>query len=198
MNLLEPLLELLFPRKCLLCGRILEKNETDLCGHCRTHQPLCPMLKTKYQFLDSTLALWYYEENAAESLRRFKFRGCSSYADGYGRLLAMKIAREREDGVDLIVWVPVSRLRRFRRGYDQVELLAKALSRELNVPAVKCLRKIRHNPPQSGIADRAKRRANVLGVYKATNCEAFAAAGCYWWTISLPPAPPPENAPGCC
>ena len=38
----------------------------------------------------------------------------------------MKLLREYPEGFDILTWVPVSRLRRLRRGYDQVELLAKS------------------------------------------------------------------------
>ena len=38
---------------------------------------------------------------------------------------------------------------------------------------VRTLRKIRHNPPQSGITGQAERRANVLGVYEAVGPESF-------------------------
>ena len=35
MLLLEALLELLYPSKCVLCGKLLDGNETNLCGSCR-------------------------------------------------------------------------------------------------------------------------------------------------------------------
>ena len=102
---------------------------------------------------------------------RYKFRGARSYAKGYGRLLAMKLQQARPEGFDLLTWVPVSPLRKLTRGYDQVELLANAVGRELGLEPVRLLRKIRHNRPQSGIAGDARRRANVLGVYRAENPE---------------------------
>ena len=74
--------------------------------------------------------------------------------------------QEQIDTVDILTWVPISRLRRMRRGYDQVELLAKAVGRELNMEPQRTLRKIRHNRPQAGIHGAAERRANVLGVYR--------------------------------
>ena len=173
MKLLHGLLELLFPRKCLLCDRVLERDWLDLCPQCRVKQPLCPISKIKYPFIDSWLSLWYYEEDVRQSLLRFKFQGKRCYAAGYGRLLAMKLQEEQPARYDLITWVPVSRYRRFSRGYDQVELLAKAVSTETDIPWVACLRKIRNNPPQSGIVGQAKRRANVLGIYEAANPEMF-------------------------
>ena len=78
----------------------------------------------------------------------------------------MKLLQAHPEGFDCLTWVPVSPLRKLRRGYDQVELLAKAVGRELGMQPVPLLKKVRHNRPQSGISDGAKRRANVLGVYR--------------------------------
>lgn len=174
MRLLNYILDLIYPPKCLLCDKVLASNQLDLCPDCRVNQPICPISKNKLSFVDSWLALWYYEENAKESLRRYKFRGKRCYASGYGRLLAMKICEELDDEYDLITWIPVSKRRRFKRGYDQVQLLAEALGKELDCPPVACLQKIRDNPPQSGISGQAQRRANVLGAYKAINREQIA------------------------
>ena len=81
----------------------------------------------------------------------------------------MKLLREYPEGFDLLTWVPVSRLRRLRRGYDQVELLAKAVGRELGMTPVPLLKKLRNNRQQSRIQGAAQRRANVLGVYRAVD-----------------------------
>ena len=35
MLLWEALLELLYPSKCVLCGKLLDGNETNLCSSCR-------------------------------------------------------------------------------------------------------------------------------------------------------------------
>ena len=80
----------------------------------------------------------------------------------------MKLAGEYPEGFDLLTWVPISFWRRWTRGYDQVELLARAVGRELGMEPVRCLRKVRHNRPQAGISGEAQRRANVLGVYRVT------------------------------
>ena len=163
------LLSWLFPDKCILCGKILQRGETDLCRHCREAGPEYSQGKLNVQFLDSFTAVWYYEKNVRRSLLRYKFYGARHYAAGYGRLLAMRLLREHPEGFDLITWVPVSFFRKLRRGYDQVELLAKAVSRELGIPAAPLLKKIRHNRPQSGITSHPERRANVLGVYRCTD-----------------------------
>lgn len=171
MKLLNFLWDLLFPPKCLLCRRILADHELDLCHKCRIDGPECIKYQKKIPFVDSWTAVWYYEDTARRSLLRYKFRGKRSYAAGYGRLLAMKLQEAHPEGFDILTWVPVSTLRRFTRGYDQVELLAYAVGAELGLAPMQILRKIRHNRPQSGIFGDAKRRANVLGVYRVENPE---------------------------
>lgn len=159
--------ELLFPPKCVLCGAILEKDELDLCRECRVNAPEYPIGRLKPQFLDSFAAIWYYEDTVRRSLLRYKFYGARHYAQCYGRILAMKLLQEYPEGFDVLTWVPISRLRKLRRGYDQVELLARAVGAELGMEPRPLLKKVRHNPPQSGIVGQAQRRANVLGIYRA-------------------------------
>ena len=163
------ILDLLFPPKCILCGKVLERGETDLCRTCRVDSPECPVSKNKLPFLDSWLALWYYEGPVRKSLLRYKFQGTRAYAAGYGRLLAMKLLQEHPEGFDSITWVPISRRRKLQRGFDQVEELALYVGKELGIKPLRLLKKVRHNKPQSGISEQAQRRANVLGVYEATD-----------------------------
>ena len=172
MKLFHQFSDFLFPPKCVLCKTILAKDETDLCRACRTEISDHPKPKKQIQFLASWTVLWYYEGNVRKSLLRYKFSNKRSYAAAYGRLLAMKLQQEYPDGFDILTWIPISPLRRLRRGYDQVELLCRAVAGELGMEAVPTLKKIRNNRPQSGITGFAQRRANVLGVYRVTDPEA--------------------------
>lgn len=171
MKLIHWLAHLLFPPKCALCQNVLEKDELDLCRSCRVEAPEYPTGKRKLQFLDSFTAVWYYEENVRHSLLRFKFCNARNLAAPYGRLLAMKLSREHSDGFDVLTWVPISRLRKLRRGYDQCQLLAMAVGQELGMTPVPTLRKVRNNRQQSRIQGTAQRRANVLGVYQVLDGE---------------------------
>ena len=72
----------------------------------------------------------------------------------------------------MVTWVPVSRHRLRKRGYDQAELLARAACRVWSVKPERLLRKVQDNPAQSGLTEAAARRANVLGVYRAPDAAA--------------------------
>ena len=170
--MIRRLLEWIFPRKCILCRRLLGKEETDLCRACRTDQPEYPYGKKKVPHIAELTAVWRYEGNVRRSIHRYKFNGARHYADAYGRLLAMRIQRDLP-APDIITWVPVSRKRLRARGYDQVELLAKAVGPELGLPVERRLEKFRDNRANSGLKTPAERRANVLGVYRAIDPVAF-------------------------
>ena len=168
MRAAEAVLELLYPRKCLLCGALLNRSETDLCRSCRTQTEDYARYGRKIPNIRSFTAVWYYEDRVRESLLRYKFYNVRCYAPAYARVLAMRI-QEELDRPEVLTWVPVSRLRRMKRGYDQVELIAKAVGKDLGIPCVRAVRKIRSNRPQSGLKSAAERRANVLGVYEMKN-----------------------------
>ncbi len=171
MRIPDPL-NLLFPRKCILCHGILAPRETDLCSKCRSRDHELSGRKKSISFLADWTALWYYRDEARSSLHRYKFYGVRSYARPYGRLLALKLLHEGLAQPDVITWVPISALRKQTRGYDQDKLLARAVAKELGYRAVPTLKKLWDNPPQSGFPTAAQRKANVLGVYRVTGVKA--------------------------
>ena len=160
------LLQLFFPPKCVLCKKVLGENETDLCKNCRENQPEFGKHKIKFSFLAQWTGLWYYKDDVRRSILRYKFYGRRSYAKSYGRLLAMKLLTEGWNDMDILTWIPISSRRKRSRGYDQTELLAKAVAEELGTEAVCTLLKIRHNKPQSTMGGVSHRKANVLGAYR--------------------------------
>ena len=170
-NPIEFFIHALFPPKCILCRKVLEREETDLCRQCRATAPEHPQGKLKLQFIDSTAVVWYYRSTVRESLHRFKFRKARYLAEPFGRLLAMRVLSDRMEELDLVTWVPISSIRKLVRGYDQDQLLAEVVARELGLPCVPLLKKIRHNRSQSGIRGYARRKANVLGVYRPVNVD---------------------------
>ncbi len=115
--------------------------------------------------------MWYYKGMVRESLLRYKFSGRRSYAGAYGRALAGKLQKQGKGPFDILCFVPIAFSRKMRRGYDQGALLAEALGKELDVPTVKALRKIRNTPPQPGIQGVARRRTNELGAYRRVKPE---------------------------
>lgn len=166
-------LDLFYPPKCMLCGRIMESSERALCGRCGMELPEYEGAARKLPYFERCAAPFFYEPPIREAILRFKFRGMRAYADQFAQWMAVSVRDKLPGTYDLISWVPCSRRRRQKRGFDQAELLAKALARVLGMEAVRTLEKIRNNQAQSSTAGAAQRRANVVGVYRAYRPERF-------------------------
>lgn len=167
--MLERLSNLFFPPKCILCRKVLSDQQTDLCHECRANTPEMAKIKLKFSFVAGWTALWYYKDMVRYSLLRYKFYNARSYGAAYGRLLAMKLQKKPLGEFDMLTWVPVGSLRRWKRGYDQVELIARSAAAELGTEPVAALKKVRNTPAQSKLTTIAHRKANVLNAYRVTD-----------------------------
>ena len=72
----------------------------------------------------------------------------------------------KNNHIDYVLYVPISFLRFYERGYNQSFLLARKISKDINVPVLKYgIIKIKHNKRQSELAHK-DRFSNTKGVYK--------------------------------
>ena len=144
-----------------------------ICAACHGELPWIPetyVLPNDSGGVRCAAPLWY-EEQMREAILEFKFQGRAAVAEPLGEEVA-RCAAERFGGeFDVVTWVPVSRKRLRKRGYDQSELLARSACRRWGTLPVAMLRKIVDTPPQSSLKEAAARRANVIGAYEAVNTE---------------------------
>ena len=167
----ENLLGVFFPRKCPFCGKLTGK--TLLCETCGAALPRCEEVRQGADFGRCTAPL-YYEGQVRDAILAFKFKAKLGGLDAFGRLMAQTAAERYSGEFDAITWVPVSKKRLKKRGFDQARYLTASMCVDWHVAPLETLRKMTDNPPQSGIHDGAERRANVLGVYEAVSPEQFA------------------------
>ena len=169
-------LDLLFPPKCVFCGKVLDSGEDGLCRRCQKELPWLTGGEAELtgEFFSLCAAPLRYQDQVRDSIRRYKFKGRRGYHKVYGKLVAQCVHDHLAGRYDLITWVPLSSQRKKERGYDQAFLLASAAALELGEVAVETLRKERNTDPQSGITEDARRRANVLGAYTPVDPELVA------------------------
>jgi len=159
------LLHLIYPPKCVFCGRLIPGLLPDCCDRCIQDLPEYDDAERKVTYFDRTAAVFFYEEPVRNAVLSYKFHGTHSYARIFARWMATLVRDKLGTEFDLITWVPCSRQRKWKRSYDQAELLSKELGRELGIQVRRTLKKVRNNPPQSGISGAAQRKANVIGAY---------------------------------
>ncbi len=165
---MNKLLEWLFPGRCPFCRKL--SADGAICPACRKELPFtkgADQCVTGRGYGRCAAAL-YYEGAAREGILRYKFGGRRGSAAAFGELVAQCAAEHFSGEFDTVTWVPVSRRRLHKRGYDQAQLIAEAAARLWETEAVPLLKKIRNTPAQSR-KDAAARRANVLGAFAAQN-----------------------------
>ena len=172
-------LDLVFPPRCVGCG----EGGSFLCDGCvaalpvaagsrcpRCWQPgadasLCVDCQAAPPSFDGLRAAFVYERTARDLVHALKYRGMTALAPPMGSLLT-EAARRHEMVADLVVPVPLSRLRRRLRGYNQAEALARPLAMELQIPLrPQALARRRDTPPQARSSDAEARRRNVTDAF---------------------------------
>ena len=163
MNFTKNALDLFFPPRCGVCGKI----GTVLCNSCEEK-----IEKYKINLIErkdgiNIFYLYRYGGIIRELLIKYKFGDKSYLADTFVKIMLKnkKLFRFLKN-YDIIIPVPLHRKRKLERGYNQVELIAKKLGRiETN-----CLIKNKNTKPQSvkNLSDRIK---DVKGIYEIKNIE---------------------------
>ncbi len=166
---------LVFPPRCVICDRVLDGLDDRICANCRSVLPWAgdeacvDARKRNIDFAARAIAPVYYEGGVREGLLRYKFEGRYAVAPVWAQLIVEEIGVAVGLGEilppEVVTFVPISKKRRKKRGYDQAELLAKTVARVLGLPLVKALEKITDTPAQSTLDEKA-RKANVVGAYR--------------------------------
>lgn len=180
------LVELLFPRRCPVCDKPVDKMGNYICRKCRhtikyIESPYClkcgKSLKddmaekcedcnNSAHVFDRGRALYEYE-TVKEAIYRFKYEGRIEYADFFGTQLAVKMSDEiRNWNVDAIVPVPLHKDREKKRGYNQAVLIARVLGKRLNIPVRENLiYRIKSTVPQKELLGK-ERQNNLKNAFK--------------------------------
>ena len=170
------LLDLLFPEKCPFCRKLLQKQEEHLCVHCRRTLPWLEGERghRKVDFAEGCFSPLAYTGAAVDAVHRYKFSAVRAYARPFGALMAQCVLQQVPNRADVVCWVPLSRKRLRRRGYDQSRLLGEQVAQRLGLPLIAALEKVRQGDVQSRLEQDSARRANVQGAYRVTQPELVA------------------------
>lgn len=176
--------ELFFPRFCPVCGKPLERDEKDFCLKCFSDLPLTYFWDWDDNPLRRRLeekctvgygaALFHFrlESPYHYLMHRIKFEGGKNLGYRLGYLLGLYLKDGSGFGpVDIVVPVPLHPLRRFRRGYNQSQIIAAGIAAALMVPVCSgLLKRCRWTRPQSGISGNGKSR-NVEGAFRTDDAQ---------------------------
>lgn len=133
---LARLLSVLAPPLCLACHRVVPAHHA-LCRECRAELSWLPAEQPGA----AGVAVWAavsYEGPARALVRALKFRGAVPLVDTMAAQMAAGAPPDVLEGRSLVP-VPLHPARRRRRGFNQAEELAGALSSRISAPVERCL-----------------------------------------------------------
>lgn len=134
-------------------------------------QGLCALCRNGLRGFDAAYCFGSYEGILREWIHLYKYGRVKTMAQPLGDLLAEAVPSG--EPFDAIVPVPLHWLRRWRRGFNQSELLARGLARRLRIPMLPALRRTRATGIQAGLSNTARRR-NVARAFRCRRAGAVA------------------------
>jgi len=162
-----------------VCATCLAKPEPLLAEHfcVQCHAPFlnsfpldaegrCALCRRGVRGFDAAYSFGFYEAELRELIHLFKY----SRMKPLSRTLAANLlsALPRDQRFDVVVPMPLHWRRRWRRGFNQAELLARRTARSCGLPVTNAVRRIRSTATQAGLSN-AKRRENVAGAFRLRN-----------------------------
>lgn len=165
MKLIKTILNIIFPIKCSICGKV---GKASICEDCYLN------LK-KYIYLsleDNVFYMLKYKEIIRNKIIDYKFNDKPYLYHMFCEIFVKnKFGRDFVKNYDIIMPVPIHKMKKLKRGYNQSELFAKGISKMLEIPiSVDSLIKQKNTLMQSSLG-KDERVKNVQNAYKVMNVE---------------------------
>jgi ComF family protein len=144
MGILHDLLNIIFPKICLICTREVEENQQMICFYCLSDLPLTDFsehsenrLETSFSgripIRSATSLVYFHKKGQVQKLmHQLKYHDKQEIGRFFGNWLGEEMLRgKRFEQVDVIVPVPLHPQKQKKRGYNQVTTFAEQLAIKL-------------------------------------------------------------------
>lgn len=189
--MLNAFFDLLLPPLCLGCDRAIAPGDSRrlVCRRCRTQlraapppictrcdapllitgrtaEPDCPECREWPAELVRAGTAYLMHPPADRIVHQLKYRGWSALADVLAEAMADRARTlDLHGGIHFVTAVPTTRSRALERGYNQAELIARAVAGKLNCAYENLLERTASKNTQTTLQP-AARGANVAGAFR--------------------------------
>ena len=183
MNILNDIIEYIFPRYCPICNKRMGAGEKSICFMClndlpRTNahsiegNPIEKLYWTHLPIERATSFFFYDSIESREVIYHTKYFKDPKVGEAVARVMAEELmTTDFFDGMDLIVPIPLHPRRLRKRGYNQCDFIAKGISEVTGLPIEKdAVRRIVDNTSQTHLFE-MERKENVIDIFKLEHPE---------------------------
>lgn len=145
---------------CMRCGKPIENEEEEFCSDC----------EHKHYHFERGFAVWVYNEAMKKSIAGFKYHNKKEYATFYiQEILRGYDYQLRRLSIDAIIPVPIHKSKYLERSFNQAELLARGIGKELGIPVIRdMLIRGKKTVPQKTLSDKERLR-NLSEAFELNN-----------------------------
>lgn len=173
-------IDLLFERKCLVCGKTLTIYERHLCCDCLEDIPLTyfwtwkdnPAEKKLWgrSYIERIISLFLFshENNYPNIIYSLKYKGNRKIGRHFGAILGSYIADQMQD-IDYIVPVPLHWKKHRKRGYNQSYEIAKGINSVLKKEIATDIIRRRRNTTTQTKMSKDQKWDNLAGAFELKN-----------------------------
>lgn len=183
-SIAKSFIQLFYPHYCLGCGSDHLGLQQQLCSRCTHQLPATdffnrsgnPIEKAFYGRIrvEQAAALYYFtkESLVQELIIQLKYRNNRHAGLFFGRMMGYALrSSDLYTDVDLLVPLPLNRIKEFKRGYNQAEVICEGIREVWNRPLLtKTVIRKKYTDSQT-TQNRLSRWQNMEGVFEAIHPE---------------------------
>lgn len=182
-QIINDILSLIYPDRCVGCGCVLKHGgnvwvcddcryhfeirdykKCSKCGRILYHMGKCRVCNSEKQYFDKGHTLFEYKEAVRYGIREFKYKGMFRYGKFFGELMAEYANKNLKTKFDYVTSVPLHNKRYKSRGYNQSEILAKIVAKNINFQYKNIIERCINTTPQSKL-NKKQRFENIKGAF---------------------------------
>lgn len=179
-HFIRNLLEFIFPPFCIACEERLDDGDVLVCRTCwnglKRVEGVVRDGVIEFDFIDEIRAGAYYDQKLQTLIHHFKYNRALGLAGGFAAMLSETISGHPDwIRADLLIPVPLHKVKFRERSYNQSEEIAKALSGKVSIACRSdiLLRRV-NTVSQTQMADAQERVKNMTRVFTIADAAALA------------------------
>lgn len=171
--MLEKIIKIIFPPTCGFCEKY---SENYICKKCELQiekykkEIIETYIKDKKKHFDYHINFFKYEGRIRNLIINYKFNEKSYLYKTFSEII---LKNKKICGIlkkyDIIIPVPISNNKRIERSYNQTELIAKKVAKDLNIACSDRVLIKKNNIKTQSSLTKAQRQKNVLGAFYIKN-----------------------------